>query len=289
MAALFQRGRSRPAPASFASEALDSSDAESDVSEEDMVAAAPSSSSAMHDLEDRTAPAAARMEPMTADTAAAVPGAAPSKTSFLRRLGTLRRSVSPAKRGTAGQQKGEKSPKRPGPAADEATAKPTAAEVLADRQPTSGSADNSRDRELGRGADEGWQAQGAAKPARVQQHPHSHGSHPSAWNQGLDPNSGASRAPMHRQESAAARLSESRSHNAAAGPTAAVAAIARSGSNASSLATDTTVVSSSGTSLGLGNARTAADSYGGSVFASALTQEAGLQLLTQVRVKGRPR
>ena len=87
------------------------------------------------------------------------------------------------------------------------------------------------------------------------------------------------RRPVGEQDSDAARHPESGGHKAAAA--VAPAGMARSGSDASSLVTDTTMAS--GVSSGLGNARTAADSYGGSVFASALNQEAGLQLLSQVQ------
>ena len=284
MAALFQRGRSmaapagrfeRPSPANFASEAPDSSESDSDDSDKD-VAAAPSSFRATGPLEDLAAPATPGARPVPAGAAAAAPNAALSKAGFLRRLGALRRSVSPAKRGAAGQQNSEQSPQKPVPAARKSVAKPTAADPHESRHPSAFGAASSRNQELGRGAGEGHEAEDAAKTARMPRHPQSLGSHPLGWHQGLNTTSVASTAAMLRQESAAARLSENGSHHAAA-----VAGIARSGSDASSLATETTVASS-GVSLGLGNARTAADSYGGSVFASALNQEAGLQLLTQV-------
>ena len=291
MAALFQRGRSRASPtgggfarpslASFAAGAPDSSDPDSDDSDDDM-AVAPPSSRATETLEDRLTLAITGEEPLAAYAAATAPRAAPQKAGFLRRLGALRRSVSPAKRGAAAQQHGDKSPQKPLATARESAPQPDASDPNQHRQQNGSGADSSRSQEAERGAGAEHTMQGALNTSRMTQHSQPLRSHALGERQGSGRSAVASRAAMPGHDSMAARPPEVGSHAAAVGPTpTAVTGFARSGSDASSMATETTAASS-GVSLAMGNARTAADSYGGSVFASALNQEAGLQLLSQV-------
>ena len=212
----------------------------------------------------------------------------PSKGGLLRRLGALRRSVSPAKKGTTATAGEKKSPQKPVPApgsSGDATPISVAAPALSRPQQTTPRPHDSRPRVGGTAAAgrdlQGFQLNGGdARAARSPKHAQPHGR--SAGSQrGAQEAPFSERPSMVRRDSAAARVPETGSRHATSATAGVSASIVRSASNASSLATDTTAAS--GVSSGLGNARTAADSYGGSVFASALNQEAGLQLLNQVR------
>ena len=216
----------------------------------------------------------------------AASGGSPSRAGgLLRRLGALRRSVSPGKKGTAGTIGPKQSPQKASPTCGrngDVSASGNSAAAHAQRQHATSRPHGGRQRVLGGAAVEGRDlpaaqpSHGVARSAGLPQYTQHHGDSagPPMGTQAAPP---SGRSPLVRENSAAARLPDNGARHATA---AAVSGIVRSGSDASSLATEMTVAS--GVSSGLGNARTAADSYGGSVFASALNHEAGLQLLNQV-------
>lgn len=287
MPAFVQRGRSqRPSAGRFdglspSRLASASADSDSDSDDSDGELTLPMDGPLAAALKQASAPVTADVRPRSGIAATEE---SPPKGGLLRRLGALRRSVSPAKKRTTGASGSKQSPQKsmpdPGSSGD-VTAAETAAPALAQPQQTSSRLYNTRPLAACSASATGRDPQGAQpsgvvdRTAHMPQHAHSAGKQKAA--QEAPPHG---RTSLVRQNSAAPRLPENGSHHATAAAVAA-AGIARSGSDASSLATETTVAS--GVSSGLGNARTAADSYGGSVFASALNQEAGLQLLSQVR------
>ncbi len=284
MAALWQRGRSqapgaaggfKSPPMHFASEPLDS-DTDSDESDTEppLPSESPVAVPAQH-----TALAA------TAASAKSVPSKAagsPSQGRLLWRLGALRRSVSPVKKGAAAGTGGmSKSPQKALPASSSnSDASGTSTSTAALKQPkqhaTSGLHGSRSQTTKGSAAAAGRDLH-SARPGEGAARTSPSTSTRKEAHDGRNP----ARSSIGHQHSDAMRHPESGGHKATAAAAVAAAGIARSGSDASSLVTDTTVAS--GVSSGLGNARTAADSYGGSVFASALNQEAGLQLLSQVQ------
>ena len=282
MAALWQRGRSqtpgaaagfKSPPMHFGSEPLDS-DTDSDESDAEppLPSEGPKAVPAQHTA--LAATASGKSAPSKA-------AGSPSQSGLLWRLGALRRSVSPVKMGAAGASSASKSAQQAPPAScsnsdASGTSTATAALKQPKQQATSGQ-HGSRSQTRKGGAAEAGRALHSARPSEGAARTAASSSMLNAAHEGR--NSG--RQPSGQQDNDAARHPASGGHKATVAVAVAAAGIARSGSDASSLITDTTVAS--GVSSGLGNARTAADSYGGSVFASALNQEAGLQLLSQVQ------
>ena len=286
MAAVLQRGRG-PTQVAGDFPRYDSGPSDTDSDSEESEADVPPSGDGPSIVSLKHPALAATASPKGARIKAA-PQASPSQGGLLWRLGALRRSVSPAKKGAAGAA--SVSPQKPLPApstsrsSSDVTAVSTSAAVPAERQQATFRPHGSRPQMNGNTAAAGQDPQtvthssAAARTPPLPQHTQPHGANPALQK---EPSDGArsGRPAVARQDSAAARIPEKGSHRAAA--MAAAGGMARSGSDASSLATESTIAS--GVSSGLGNARTAADSYGGSVFASALNQEAGLQLLSQVQ------
>ena len=280
MAALWQRGRSetpraaggcKSPPIQF-SGALPESDTDSDESDTEMP---PLGGPTMAPAQHAVRPATASAKPAPSKTE----GSPSQGGGLLWRLGALRRSVSPVKKGAAGTAGTSKSPQKGLPvsssnsdASGASTA--TAAALTQQRQQATSKSHGRRSQTVGSAAEAGQNSQAGQPSDRAASSAPS-----SSMNEGAHSGRSPPRRSAGHQHGDAVRHPEGGGgHKLAA---AAAAGIARSGSDASSLITDTTVAS--GVSSGLGNARTAADSYGGSVFASALNQEAGLQLLSQVQ------